>query len=72
MLFGPIIGQQHKVPNVRVSLETRLAREAVLAGALRTFDLTPSHEAFVGAIHHTAIASLKGTRPMPPTGPTGR
>jgi hypothetical protein len=49
-----------------------LARETVLVGALRTFDLTPSHEEFVDAIRHTAIASLKGTRPRPPAGPAGR
>ena len=47
-------------------------REAVLAGALRTFDLTPSHEELVSAIRHTAIASLKGTRPRPPAAPGSR
>ena len=48
------------------------AREAVLAGGPRTFDLTPSHEELVGAMRHTAIASLNGTRPRPPTAPGSR
>ena len=34
MLLGPIIGQQHEVPNVRVSLETRLQQPVADSPAL--------------------------------------